>query len=220
MVDLKEQIEDFFCQFCIFVAENASQNSYPVKVRVDSSFLLPMRHAHQTGDQSELIRQCDEWIVAHRHRLLACARQHADEMTDVDLLLTDTLRKVARVFCRRRMSEELMIRYTMRSLRNGARDIHRRNMLRLKAEDEYGQEEWQRRQQQEATMQENETHATLRDVLQQLPTLYATVLTMKLWQRMTFADIAAQLGVAESTVRRYYESAVNLVRKRMSPPES
>ncbi len=174
-----------------------------------------MRHSHQTGDQAELIRQCDEWIVAHRHRLLSCARQHADDMTDVDLLLADTLRRVARVFCSRRMSEELMIRYTMRSLRNAARDAHRRNMARHRAEEHYRQEEMLRRQQVESPTGQNELHAALREVLTQLPEPYAGVLKMKLWQRMTFADIAQQLNVAESTVRRYYEAAIELVRKRM-----
>ncbi len=174
-----------------------------------------MRRKHQTGDQAQLIRQCDEWIVAHRHRLLACARLHADAQTDVDLLLSDTLRKVARVFCRRLMSEELMVRYTMRSLRNAAREMHRKNERRNRAETHYGQEEEQRRQLAESPTGPNELHAALREVMQQLPEPYGRVLTMKLWQRMTFADIARSLGVAESTVRRYYETAIELVRKRM-----
>ncbi len=174
-----------------------------------------MRHPHQTGSQSELTRRCDEWIVAHRHRLLACARQHADDKTDVDLLLTDTLRRVARVFCSRDMSEELMVRYTMRSLRNAAREAHRRNKLRNKAETEYGQEQWK---QHAAQSGQNETHDALREILRELPEPYASVLNMKLWQQMTFVAIAAQLGVAESTVRRYYESAIELVKRRMEKP--
>ncbi len=175
-----------------------------------------MRSGQQTGDQSALIRQFDEWIVAHRHRLLACARKNADVMTDVDLLLSDTLKKVARVFCRRRMSEELMVRYTMRSLRNAAREAHRSNLRRHRAENRYGQEEEQHRLQGEDPVGQSPRFAALREILQQLPPPYAEVLTLKLWQRMTFADIAQHLGVAESTVRRYYETAIELVRKRMS----
>ncbi len=174
-----------------------------------------MHQRQQTGNPEELIRQCDEWIVAHRHRLLACARYHADAQTDVDLLLSDTLKRVARVFCHRRMSEELMVRYTMRSLRNAARDAHRRNLLRQQAELRYGREEMLHRQQSESPTGQNDTHAALREVLQQLPELSATLITMKLWQRMTFAEMGAQLGLAESTVRRYYEQAIELVRKRM-----
>ncbi len=174
-----------------------------------------MRKRQQAGNPEELIRQCDEWIVAHRHRLLACARQHADAQTDVDLLLADTLRKVARVFCSRPMSEELMIRYTMRSLRNAAREMHRSNRRRQRAETHYGQEEALHRHQNESPTGQNEIHADLRDVLQQLPEPYGSILTMKLWQRMTYADISRQLGIAESTLRRYYEHAIELVRKRM-----
>ncbi len=174
-----------------------------------------MHHARQTGDKDALIRQCDEWIVAHRHRLLACARLHADEMTDVDLLLTDTLRKVARVFCRRPMSEELMIRYTMRSLRNAARDAHRSNMRRCQAEEQY---RLQQDRQETAHAGQQDAHEALRDILRSLPEPYATVLRLKLWQGMTFAAVAAQLGVAETTARRYYESAIELVRKRMETP--
>ncbi len=168
-----------------------------------------MRHAPQTGDSSLLIRQFDEWIVAHRHRLLACARSHADALTDVDLLLTDTLRRVARVYCRRRMEEEVMVRYTMRCLRNAARDAHRSNQRRREAETHFGQETTT------APSGANERLDALREVLRELPEPYASVLRMKMWQRMTFADIAQQLGVAESTVRRYYEFAIELVRKRM-----
>ncbi len=174
-----------------------------------------MRFGHRTGDQSELIRLCDEWIVAHRHRLLACARQHADEHTDVDLLLSDTLKKVARVFCSRPMTEEVMVRYAMRSLRNAAREMHRSNMRRHKAEEEYRQAEQQHREQCESPMGQNARYAALRELLKQLPEPYGVILTMKLWQRMTFADIARDLGVAESSVRRYYETAIEMVRKRM-----
>ncbi len=174
-----------------------------------------MRHAPQTGDSTLLIRQFDEWIVAHRHRLLACARSHADALTDVDLLLTDTLRRVARVYCRRRMEEEVMVRYTMRCLRNAARDAHRSNQRRREAETHFGQEETQRLERGASLAGVDARLDALREVLRDLPEPYAGVLRMKMWQRMTFADIAQQLGVAESTVRRYYESAIELVRKRM-----
>ncbi len=170
-----------------------------------------MRRSPQTGDQATLIRQFDEWLSAHRHRLLAFARLHADAQTDVDLLLTDTLRKVARVYCRRRMNDELMLRYAMRCLRNAARDAHRSNLRRRKLESRYSEEQ----QQAAAPTAQKELHAALREVLRELPEPYGRVIAMKMWQQMTFVAIAQQLGVAESTVRRYYESAIELVRIRM-----
>ena len=174
-----------------------------------------MRHPHPTGDKAELIRRCNEWIVAHRHRLLGCALKHADDRTDVALLLTDTLKRVVRVFCKRSMGEELMIRYTMRSIRNAARELHRKNLLRYKAEKHYGREELEQRQQYQDPIELEERHMALQRAMQKLPEYYSNLLKMRLWDEMTFADIATQNGVSESTVRRHYETAIEQVRKLM-----
>ncbi len=171
-----------------------------------------MHTSHRTGKRPELIRQFDEWVAAHWHRLLACAAKNADERTDVSLLLTDTLKKVAGVFCNRSMSEELLIRYTMRCLRNAARQVHHRNLLRSDAETRYGERESLYNRQ--SPHGQSELHATLLDVLQQMPEPHGSIVKMRLWEELPFADIAKSLGLHERTTRRYYEAAITMLRTR------
>ncbi len=175
-----------------------------------------MRIIPRTGKRTELIHQFYEWATAHWPRLYACAEKNADALTDVDLLLADTLRKVARIFCVRRMSDELLIRYTMRSLRNAARQAYRRNQRRTEAEMRYGEEEIQRHQlNANAPNDNNELITAMLEALQQLPPESAALLKMKQWERLTFAEIAERTGTSESTVRRRYDTAIELLRNKM-----
>ncbi len=167
--------------------------------------MLPFFNSNSNPPRSE---RFDALIVKNRHRLLASARKSADDMTDIDLLLSDTMKKVARVYFSRDMSDEALIRYAMRSLRNAAREAHQRNVRRGKAEHIYGQTEECYRQQQMTTTEHTGLHLELREVLRQLPQEEATILTMKVWEKQTFAEIAQRLGLTETTARRRYESAI------------
>ncbi len=174
---------------------------------------------HSTGKQEELIRRCDECLVAHRHRLLACAYHNADAHTDVDLLLADTVRRVARIFCRRQMSEEVLLRYTLRSIRNAARHERLKNRQRYDAECGFGQAEALHHRQPLPTEGEGvPLHQRLTEVLRLLPEPHAAVLRMKLWEELPFTAIAERAGVSESTVRRQYEAAIGMIRKRLKQP--
>ncbi len=174
-----------------------------------------MRIFRRAEKRTELIQQFYEWATAHWPRLYGCAEKNADEQTDVDLLLADTLRKVARVFCSRPMAEELLIRYTMRSLRNGARQAHRRNCLRAEAETRYGAEEEQHRQGTESAVARSELLTAMLEALQRMPEESANLLKLKQWEQLTFADMAERLGMSETTVRRRYEAALELLRNKM-----
>ncbi len=174
-----------------------------------------MRIFRRAEKRTDLIHQFYEWATAHWPRLYGCAEKNADEQTDVDLLLADTLRKVARVFCSRPMPEELLIRYTMRSLRNAARQAHRRNRLRLDAETRYGAEEERRRRGAETASARSELLTAMLEALQQMPEESAHLLKLKQWEQLTFSDIADRLGMSETTVRRRYEAALELLRNKM-----
>ncbi len=189
------------------------------EIRGEIDYLIKevrMRIGHRTEKRTELIHQFYEWATAHWPRLYACAEKNADALTDVDLLLADTLRKVARIFCARRMSDELLIRYTMRSLRNAARQAYRRNQRRTEAEMRYGEEEVQRHRLRANTPNgDNELLNAMLEALQQLPPESAALLKMKQWERLTFAEIAVRTGTSESTVRRRYDTAIELLRNKM-----
>ncbi len=155
-------------------------------------------------------------VAANWHRLLAYVRKCADESTDVDVLLADATRKAARVYCKRRMSDELFIRYLMRCLRNAARKAHVQNLRRIVAEDRFGREEEQHRQLHLQHQEAVTLRQTLREVLRELPPLHARVLVMKVWEKRNFADMARELGVSETTARRYYETAIEKARNMMT----
>ncbi len=174
-----------------------------------------MRRHRRQGTRRELISQFDEWAAAYWPRLYACAEKNADEWTDVELLLTDTLRTVARVFSQRPMGEELLFRYAMRCLRNAARQTHRRNRVSRHAESCFGEAQQQHWERMETLHCANSLHATLLELLQQIPDESAALLKMKQWERLTFADIAGRIGVPESTVRRRYEAALALLRNKL-----
>ncbi len=170
-----------------------------------------MRAAKQSRDQSALVAQCDKWLTLHWRRLLACARKNADERTDADMLLTDTVRRVARVFCRRPMDEELLIRYTLRSIRRAAQKARRHNLVRSHAEEQYRRDEEQRR-----GSVGHELQRELRDLLQSLPEPFGSVLHLRLWERRSFADLAEHLGTSESSARRLYETAIDMMRNHIN----
>ncbi len=167
-----------------------------------------MHRRRPTGNALTLIRRFDEWVDAHWHRLYACAEKNADAATDVDLLLIDTLRAVARVYSERDMDAELLLRYTMRCLRNAARRAHLGNRRRSEAETGFGESESLRHREPPALQ------ATVLDLLQQLPEPYGTIVKMRLWDELGFEDIAQRIGLGARTARRYYEAAINMLRKR------
>ncbi len=169
-----------------------------------------MRIHRQTANAHELISQFDEWIDRHWNRLYACAEKNADAATDVGLLFTDTLRIVARVYAERPMGEELLVRYTMRCLRNAARQAHLRNQRRSAAETQFGQASCP----QEVSHAANSLAAAMLDELQRLPVRYGSIIKMHLWEDLGFPDIAQRLGTCGRTARRYYKKAIGMLRKR------
>ncbi len=140
-----------------------------------------MRLFPQNSDSAQRIRQCVGWILAQKARLLAFAREQADPWTDVELLLADTARKVAAVFCKRAMSEQDVIHYTLRSLANNARKQHRRNIARYRAEEHYRQQEQHYLQQQDSS-ERQELRRMLAEALQQMPEPSAAT-TKPLWNK-------------------------------------
>ncbi len=160
----------------------------------------------------------DEWMVEHWNRLFACAEKCADAGTDVGLLLTSTLRKVARVFEKRPMNGEEMLAYTLCSIRNAAREARRRNRNRCDAEDGFGQQEALHRPQAESPAGQavqQDRHAALQHAIRQLPPDEATLLHLRMWDDLPFATIAQKLGVSESTARRRYDAALEQVKRNM-----
>ncbi len=167
--------------------------------------------------RKQLQQQCEEWFSVHQHRLLAYARQQADEATDVELLLMDVMREVTRIFCRGTLPESAMLPYSMRCIHNAAATLRKKNIRRREAERKYSDEEL--RQAQILDHQQDEADDTilkLRRAVQELPEELYVVVTLRMWDELSFAQISTRLGIPKTTVQRRYLAAISLMRKTIT----
>ena len=168
--------------------------------------------------ETRLRQQCREWFLAHRHRLLAYARQQADSMTDVELLLSETCRSVAQVFCRGGLPEPELLPYALRSIYHAAARQRARNRRRVDTEQAYARAEEPLRPVPGAELDSGleDVHVTLRALLRRLPPELAEVLTLRIWEELSFAEIGRRLGLPESTVRARHAGALQKMRTMLA----
>lgn len=171
----------------------------------------------QRRKENQLVQQCTEWFTAHRARLVAYARQQADSSTDVELLVTGTVTQVSRALCEGRVSTDDLLPYTLRSLFNAAARLREQNLRRYRTEQSYGG--------QLSTLPEHpactettpdDRQLQLRRALRELPPELATVVTLRIWDELTFPDMAARLGLPESTLRSRYTAALKRIKSKIS----
>lgn len=163
--------------------------------------------------ESGLRQECEAWFRATRHRLLAYARQQADDMTDVELLLAEVMQRVTVAFCSERVDAEGLMPYTLTTLRNAAWRARMKHARRRDAESRYCREAAERMS---AAPGDAGRLQELRQLVRALPEEEAMVVTLRIWDERSFADIARELGVPESTVRRRYASALERIKTRMN----
>ena len=166
--------------------------------------------------KKQILQQCEDWFLAHRKRLLAYARQQADSTTDVELLLTDTMKRVFKVFCQGGLPEGDLLPYSMRCIRNAAQAARAQNIRRIEAERCFCDEETRLASLKEDSPTEGAaTLSALRRAVRELPEGLHAVLTLKLWGGLSFEQVARQLGLPKSTVQRRYAAALNRMRKNV-----
>ncbi len=166
------------------------------------------------NNASELRRRCREWFLASRHGLLSYALRHADGMTDVELLLAEVMRRVAEAIASGRVPIEAIAPYTLRCLRNGAVELRRKNARRLEAERRFTEAEAVQTQADEAAASGGleDRHVYVRRLLRRLPPELAAVVTLRLWDELTFAEIARRLELPETSVRRRYDKGLQVLK--------
>lgn len=166
------------------------------------------------NNASELRRRCREWFLASRHGLLSYALRHADGMTDVELLLAEVMRRVAEAIASGRVPIEAIAPYTLRCLRNGAVELRRKNARRLEAERRFTEAEAVQTQADKAAASGGleDRHVYVRRLLRRLPPELAAVVTLRLWDELTFAEIARRLELPETSVRRRYDKGLQVLK--------
>ena len=165
---------------------------------------------------STVLRQkCREWFFASRHSLLAYARQQVDDITDVELLISDVTRKVTEAIISGRVPIADITPYTLRSLFNKASELRKKNAKRLDTERQYAEEEsiHTRLSQNDSPTKLEDQHVLARNYIRNLSDDIASVVTLRFWGELTFSEIANKLNIPETSVRRKYEKGIQQLKQ-------
>ena len=164
-----------------------------------------------TRHSRELHQQCAEWFLACRHRLIAFTEHQIDSMTDAEHLLSSVMGKVVAAIVRRNLPQEEWLPYTYTAIRNAAISQKKKNARRFEAELKYGTDEPCA-----VELPDSDIYEHLRHQISCLPQLTSRIVRMRIWEELSFAEIARQLNMPESTVRARYQSALLQLRKHIS----
>ncbi len=169
---------------------------------------------HRDGDEAAR-QQCRSWFRAVRHRLYLYARQRADSTSDVELLLSRTLERVAEAVYRGRVSaeEDALLPYTLRALSNEAIRMGLSERRRREAELAYSRS--MPEQSAEVSDMAAELQRKLAAFVYSLPEKQTEIVLLHIWEERSFAEIGRMLGVGESTVRMRYEAAIRKIKQMM-----
>jgi RNA polymerase sigma factor (sigma-70 family) len=62
-----------------------------------------------------------------------------------------------------------------------------------------------------------ETASLVSTAVRQLPTQQQMVVVLRVWQGLTYSDIAESMGITEGTVRAHMHHALNTLRRSLEP---
>ncbi len=154
---------------------------------------------------------CETWALLNHENLVNYARVCIGDFADVELVISKAMHAVMEAFYAGSVSRENLLPYARRAIRNIAASIYLKENRRVEAEALYSRSE--EPPSGGCTLTEK---LDLRLAIQQLPEELSKVLTLHIWERLSFTDIAATLRVSESTVRRRYQQAITLIRTQLS----
>lgn len=160
--------------------------------------------------ERQLRQECTEWILAHRHQLLAYALRQGDDMTDAEHLLSEVAGKVVEALSRGHIPQTEWMPYTLRAIHNAAVTQRRRNARRLETERQFTQE-----QQLLSSAETDDQLQPLRRALCRLPMEQQELIRLRIWEELTFVDIGRRLRLPESTVRLHYSRALDMLKREM-----
>ncbi len=167
---------------------------------------------NRNGDEAAR-QQCLSWFRTVRHRLYLYALRRAGQAADVELLLSRTLERVADAVYHGRLpvNEESLLPYTLRALSNEVIKMGLTEHRRLQAEARYSHSLPTHAA--SASHTSSDLQQKLADCVALLPENQAEVVTLHIWQELSFAEIGRMLGVGESTVRMRYEAALRKMKQ-------
>jgi RNA polymerase sigma-70 factor, ECF subfamily len=199
----------------------APQHQFPAFLR---QFSRPLRLTHESinwaapelaaeRELAELMAEVDDWtrwLDGHGPTLLLLARQWAPSPSDAQ----DIVQEAFLGFWRTRQNVADPASYLYACLRRSAVDLYRRNQSRRRHEQGAAREEvsggwFGDRADQDSRL------ASIETALQSLPPEQREVLTMKIWGRLKFKQIAAALGVSPYTAASRYRYGLEKLRSEL-----
>lgn len=171
--------------------------------------------------EDEAREKCRAWFRASMHRLLAYARLQVDVDTDVEVLLSGVIERVAEAVAQGRVpaEEEDLLRYSMSSIRHEAIRANRRNSNRREAEQQYFAGAGPEPVSEHPRMSEADAEVRaqhIRCAVQQLPAEQAELIILHIWEELSIAEIARRFRTPESTIRSRYIVALRTMKSYLS----
>lgn len=168
--------------------------------------------------EPDLRQKCREWFLSSKDRLLTYARLHDDSKTDVELLLSSVTQEVVKQIISGKREFDDIEPYTLTALRNKAATLCSQNEHRRKLEKSYSEKEAIHHQitSNDGLSKLEDKHIIARNELRNLPEDIATIVTLRHWGDLTFAEIADKLSLPETSVRRKYEKGLQQLKNKLN----
>ncbi|MCH2175392.1 MAG: sigma-70 family RNA polymerase sigma factor [Lentisphaeria bacterium] len=151
----------------------------------------------------------------HGQALLLYARQWCGSMADAEEAVQNAFVKVWKAYEKDPSKITAPSRYLYRSVKNAAIDLSRMSVRRYKRETEAAgfQDQYEEWFHNENDSTQNEE---LSVALKQLPEEQREVIILKIWGKLTFKDIAEELGESQNTVASRYRYGLKHLSKMVS----
>jgi RNA polymerase sigma-70 factor, ECF subfamily len=156
-----------------------------------------------------------DWFEAHGHKLLLCARQWTRSLADAEDIVQEAF---VRYWRHQRHLPGDPQALLITSIRRAAIDHARRETRRTVREDQAGGDLEEREI--SFTSQPGEDGERRREIemaLQKLSDLQRVVLVLKIWNELTFEQIADILDIPANTAASRYRYALGALRKELNP---
>lgn len=163
------------------------------------------------------------WLHEHSSKLLLFARQQTRSLADAEDVLQDALIKLAKKEADGSFEggQAAWLPFLYTTIRRCAIDLGRKEDRRGKREEksekdkiiQYGEfsDPWFN-----TSSADDESRQYLEQALKKLPEKFSTVITLKIWGELTFAEIGKQLQISQNTAASRYRYGLEALKTTLS----
>ena len=164
-----------------------------------------------------------KWLQEHGSKLLLFARQQTRSIADAEDVLQEALVKLAKKEAEGTFDggQAAWLPYLYTSIRRCAIDLGRKEDRRGKREEKSEKHKliqnsgvndpWF-----ESESADNESRTYLEEGLKKMPEKFASVITLKIWGELTFAQIGKKLNISQNTAASRYRYGLEALKKHLA----